>query len=826
VDFDQLLRESVEDLPIEPRDLYDQLPGKAQGYGYLRDVQFQVLEPWHTRREDRDVVIKVNTGGGKTIDALVILQSYLNEGISPALYVAPDDYLTEQAEQEARNLGIAVTRDPESGAYLSGDAIGIVNAAKLFNGHSVFSDHRPTKPRVPIGAVVVDDAHAVIATLRAQFSVTIPRTNPSFTQLLDLFKEDLKQQAPELYLDIIENTGGSFARVPFWAISKNIDAIRAIMRAYMPDNPRDYGWDAIRDVVELSRFVFTRAAVTIVPPAPPVSRVTSFAEAQRRVFLTATLANDSVLVSDFDADPDLVKAPIQPLTAGDIGERMILAPQEINPAIAEEDLRKAIHELSKKFNTLVIVPSNAAMERWDFPGVLRADKDNLKNVVAQLRGGKHLGLVLVANKYDGVDLPQDACRILVIDGLPESFSGDERLEALMQKSTGGIDDRQVQRLEQGMGRAVRSNEDHCVVFLIGKRLAQLTVDPRTLERFSPATRAQLAASRTMAHKMSNTPLAKIIDTAHQALDRDAGWVKYAKQSLRALQPSAARVDNAAVEMRVAFEEAAMGNLVGAAKRLDVTAESCSDARLAGRLLEQEATYLQTVDPGQAQLVLAAARTKNPYVLRPLGGIAFQQLTMVGTQIERIMHRMTTVYGTPQAMRVEVEGMLDRLEYDPTSTEEFEEAMRELGLFLGLGSQRPETELGNGPDNLWALEPDSFWVIEAKSGATSDAIGKRDAAQLGQAIDWFAKRYPVNQAATPVMIHPSRRLHADATAPAGMRIITPRVLGDLKVSVRRLSEGLSAQGWGDATVVNRLVSGHDLTPTALKSRLAGPTGGTA
>lgn len=92
--------------------------------------------------------------------------------------------------------------------------------------------------------------------------------------------------------------------------------------------------------------------------------------------------------------------------------------------------------------------------------------------------------------------------------------------------------------------------------------------------------------------------------------------------------------------------------------------------------------------------------------------------------------------------------------------------------------------------------------------------------------WHAKRYPVNQAATPIMVHPSRKLHHDATAPAGMRVITPRVLGDLKVAVRGLSEGLAAQGWADADVVNRLVTGHDLTPSGLKARLAGPTGGTA
>ena len=30
----------------------------------------------------------------------------------------------------------------------------------------------------------------------------------------------------------------------------------------------------------------------------------------------------------------------------------------------------------------------------------------------------HVGLVVLINKYDGIDLPDDACRVLVIEGLP------------------------------------------------------------------------------------------------------------------------------------------------------------------------------------------------------------------------------------------------------------------------------------------------------------------------------------------------------------------------------------------------------------------------
>jgi hypothetical protein len=827
MDFDRLADEAESAAPIEPREVFELLPGKAPGYGYLRDVQAQILTAWHPRRDDRDIVVKVNTGGGKTIDGLVMLQSYLNEGIRPALYVAPDKYLVRQAVADAKNIGLKVVTDPESGAYLSGDAIAVVTADRLFNGRSIFSDQRPTAPRVPIGAVVIDDAHAVVARLRNQFSLSIPQENVSYRAILDLFAPDLKEQSPDALLDILEATGPGVARVPFWAVNKKIDSLRTILRAYKPSEDADFRRDAIREVVPFSRMVFTPREVTIVPPCPPITRITSFAEAQRRIFLTATLANDSVLVTDFDANPELVRNPIQPLTAGDIGERLILAPEEINPAITSDEVREAVKKLAKRYNVLVIVPSNTAMDRWDGPDTVRASAANLETVVAQMRTpGKHVGLVVVANKYDGIDLPQDACRVLVIDGLPEAFSGDERLDALMQKTVGGVDDRQVQRIEQGMGRGVRSTEDYCAVFLLGRRLAQLTVDPRTLERFSPATRKQLEASRTVAKQMEHTPLKKMLEPVQQLLDRDDGWIRFARVQLRGLLPAVARVDDSAVEIRRAFDAAVAGDLNGAGVRLVNAAEKCDDDRVAGRLLEQAAAYFDKNNPTKAQEILARARSLNEYVLRPLDGIAFAPLTFEGAQPNTMSTRLSAMYGTPAAMRVGVEAMLEKLTFDPTATELFEEGIFELGLFLGFGSQRPERQLGQGPDNLWALRDGHYWVIEAKSGATSEFVAKKDVGQLSQSMLWFGEKYTPDQSATPVMVHHSRTLYKDATPPSGMRIVNQQVLGELIASVRSLAAGLAADGWNDPADIARLLEGHKLTPEGLIARLKPTTGGTA
>ncbi len=52
-------------------------------------------------------------------------------------------------------------------------------------------------------------------------------------------------------------------------------------------------------------------------------------------------------------------------------------------------------------------------------------------------------------------------------------------------------------------------------------------------------------------------------------------------------------------------------------------------------------------------------------------------------------------------------LIEDLDWYEDDANRFEAAIRELGALLGLGSQRPEVEIGKGPDNLWALGRSSF-----------------------------------------------------------------------------------------------------------------------
>ena len=88
---------------LRPRDIYAALPKPDWPHQYLRHEQGEVLEQWFARRDKRDLVIKQNTGGGKTAVGLLIALSTLNEGRGPVIYLCADTYLVGQVRAEARS---------------------------------------------------------------------------------------------------------------------------------------------------------------------------------------------------------------------------------------------------------------------------------------------------------------------------------------------------------------------------------------------------------------------------------------------------------------------------------------------------------------------------------------------------------------------------------------------------------------------------------------------------------------------------------------------------------------------------------------------------
>jgi hypothetical protein len=743
----------------------------------------------------------MNTGGGKTVVGLLCLQSSLNEGVKPAVYITPDPFLVFQVIEEAQALGIAATNDEKNPDFLAGRSILVCNVHKLFNARSVFG---VGQSKIPVGAFVIDDAHACLAVVHDQFSIASNVGSPVYEGLLKLFNEELKAQSPTGLLDLKAQDPSIVMMVPYWAWQGRQDEVLALLHANKNSKELEWSWPLLSDCIPLCSCLFGGSHLEIIPRFVPVDRIPAFASAKRRIYMTATLADDSILVSHFQADAKEVAKPIRPKGGGDIGDRMILAPQEINPDFSLEEIRELVANIAKTLNAVVIVPSKKRAEFWKDVAQQILDKDNIHEGVDRLRN-HHVGLTVLINKYDGIDLPGTACELLVIDGLPEVSSLGERLEMLLLDGTKKQLVRQIQRIEQGMGRGVRSSDDHCVVLLLGGRLTQRLHQPEAEAMFSSATQAQIALGKEVANQARGKPLSEMETILKLCLNQNDKWVEAGRNALVNAPPIYdGPLDENQVKLRAAFDAARIARFDIAIKNVQEAVNGTEEPRLKGYLKQQLADFTNFENPAKAQELQLSALTYNSRVLRPIAGVTYNKLSAPAGGQSAAAVLFMTPFLEGNDLVISVNGILDDLNWGEEGSNRFEAAMMELGQLLGFGSDRPEDKVGRGPDNLWALGGLKYLVIECKSGAViADKISKADTNQLNGSIVWFNEKYDKTCSMVPIMVHPKTVFEHASSPHAEIRIINEAGLKKLRDAVRAYSVSLaSSGGFKDAKEVGK------------------------
>jgi hypothetical protein len=96
---------------------------------------------------------------------------------------------------------------------------------------------------------------------------------------------------------------------------------------------------------------------------------------------------------------------------------MILIPSLIDSTL---DRSLVIERFAKvvpkrKFGVVAITPSFKRADDWVKSGALSPKTETIWKILENLREGNCEETVAIANRYDGIDLPDSTCRILILD---------------------------------------------------------------------------------------------------------------------------------------------------------------------------------------------------------------------------------------------------------------------------------------------------------------------------------------------------------------------------------------------------------------------------
>lgn len=818
---------------LDPRDIFDSLPNDY--YSHLRLEQGEVLKEWFANRARRDSVIKLNTGGGKTLVGLLVCQSSIEELGMPAVYLVSDTYLVHQVCNEAERLGISVTEDFRDPAFARGDAILVATVAKLINGRSTFGRRGGAAPVVALGVIVFDDAHAAARIARQQCTAILPRGSDAYQSLLPRLRSSLIEQSASALQALVDGDATTPLRVPFWTVLAEQQAIREAFQDYVRSNDSSstaFTWPLVQDHLAYSSLSLTRLGFEINPPCVPVDEIPSLAQCPRRVFMTATLSVSDVLVTEFDVSEADAREAITPERATDLGDRVILVPQAADYRLTDESVRDLAHAYavgdrdqdgivdSNPLNVIVLVPSEYRARPWLDLGARLCLVGDLPSLLADIADKAHLGLVVLVNKYDGVDLPNDACRVLVVDGVPAPNTAAETRESIALGGTDEFSWKRMQALEQGMGRGVRNSQDYCAVLVMGRDLVADISVARYRPFLSPGTRAQVSLSERLADQLQTQGLAPFREAINRFLGRDREWVRASKAASTGVgYDGTTRGISIATARRAAFKNACDNRFEDATRVLRAAIDGLSE-REAGWYLEEVAMYQASSDAGAAQRTLVGARDRNRYVLRPRQSPPRQSRRATGRQARNLIDSAKDVGTSLQDWSDALRQAFGMIEFAPNGAVAAEEGMALLGRLLGFASEQPERDSSAGPDVLWWLTPRVVAVIELKTEVQAgNAISRRDANQLSGSVAWAAQDLVGVDDVVPILVHPSRQLRADANMPEGSRVLTESDLARLIDATLELESDLPAdlEQWQDARVAE-ILGGKGLNGTTLLQTL--------
>jgi len=769
VDFAKLKTQKKKSTPIEPLEIFRRLP-KPVGINDLYISQADVLDTWFQRRSQRDIVVKLHTGGGKTLVGLLMAQSTINETNEPVLYLTPTRQLVTQTLEKAKALGIAAvpyqTGQPLNDDFLNGKAIMVGTYKALFNGRSKFGVRGGTGTPIKASAVILDDAHVAFSVVRESFTleVSAEKQRDRYNSLTGLFRRAFKEiDRLGTFDDTVQGLNNGVIEVPYWAWHEQLDAVREQLRTDAEQYPFD--WPLLRDNLHMCHALVSPSTFTITPVLPLVSAFPTFAEAPRRIYMSATIADDSEIVRTFDADSALVDNALVSRSLAGISERMILIP-DLMPFNfnVREALNKLLDWTTEKYGAIVLVPSNDAAEGWTDVATFAKGSEDVEALVLALQSRTTNGPVVFANRYDGIDLPGDSCRLLVMEGLPAGTSDYELLRAATLYGGAAISRMLAQRIEQVIGRGARGSGDHCVVLLAGAKLASWFAKDANFRLMTGATRAQLDMGATVSKEVND--LKELATTILKSYERDSDWVEYHAETLaESVEPEAAdahRFDIAAAERKAfnlwhdGYHEKAIARL------LKVIAETkLLDPQTRGWLQQLAACIANNWGQGERAAELQRdAYGNNRNLLRPKILPPYRPLPTPSAQAAAIAGQLRG-YRVRRGLLHHFEDVVSHLHAAATANQ-FEQSLAELAQLIGLSSERYDNH-GVGPDVLWLLPQLLGIIIEAKSRKDGkNALTKEQHGQLLVAEEWFAKNYP-DYKAIRVSVHPSNKATKAATA---------------------------------------------------------------
>ena len=756
--------------PADPETLFRNLGGRSRHIQHLWAHQADVLRGWHSDHPNTpDLALELPTGTGKTLIGLLIGDFVRQTRQERVAYLCPNRQLAHQVGKLASDYSIdarvlvgsqALYDVNDFNAFEDSSAVAVTTYSAIFN----------TNPKInSANLLILDDAHASEDFIASLWNVDVHRDEERdlYFGLLDFFQNVIpSSQMWNLRDDSAPEARAECGKIPSPIVQNRVAEFREFLDSALADSNLGYSWRMIRDHLDACHVFVAWSSISIRPITPPTFSHAPFANARQRVYMSATLGEGGELERITGVrNIERLQAP-EGWDREGTGRRFILFPERGLPP--ETAAMAATELVGESTRSLILAPNrytvqsvteelNALSPR---PAVFLA-KD-VENSLKPFLSEDHAVLIL-QNRYDGLDLPDEACHLEWICGLPGATNAQEAFLLNRLGLLSLLRDRIRTRLTQALGRCTRNPTDHAVVIMSGPRVLDFCTKLENRSGFHPELQAEIQYG--LRASQFNWPQ-DLHKTARAFLHKESGWegvdqwIRDDRDSYVQQEDTVSQTLIANVSDEIDYAEAMW---VDDFQRALLKARECAD-RLSGDELAENRAWWYYLAGSAAELSYArdnalhlhdtsrelfgracgaAPRTTwYRHAFRLVGSVVSEQPVddpLLLTASETIERRLQEVGVTGVGFEQQVQVMLDQL--SSAAATPFEQGLDRLGYWLGVETVRPK---GSGvPDGVWSFADGTVVTFEAKSNEHPSApISLNTARQAQGHINWVKSNMQV------------------------------------------------------------------------------------
>ena len=752
-------------MPLDYKSLIQPISGTK--FQILRPAQEYILNEYTVNTHKlHDLAVELPTGAGKTLLALLILDYWRRSEGKRGAFLTGNKLLARQVEQEANELNVPVVRFEGSGPSLAaGDlrqyrrchAIGVMN-------YWVYINQKPSVE--PADYLVLDDAQLAEGALGSLYTIRIDRSGHEelFTDLMGLFGQYTDSPVVEDVLKGLDDPLMTSADlICFPDLIRMKDEIEALVSHYLSSDAGSgavdlrFRWDRNRARIAQTLCWVSIHDIVFRPYIYPFQEYAHLSSAEQRLYMSATIHDPEDLQRRLGSP--LIQKLIVPagLIKEDEGRSLFVFNQVVGPSYRKEMPREALeplgqllqhtgksiwlctsaHEVGKWRDWLVeyfTVNGQPDTQMW----VLTPTGDELQHF--QLSTSGHL---FVAGRFEGMDFPDDVCRLAVFPSLPRAVGTMEQFFSDHLRDASFIRNRTLERVKQGIGRCVRGHDDYAVCYFL---------DPRFYLEMESAEFGGLIGERTRKHvelglSLTEDGMGQVVPLASKFLRGD--FLEFDRLEEAAQPPTSSDTpDGGRVASTADYEVAGWRALYSsrdfesASTTFNEVCQLLQDAerehRAFWRYNQAHAEYLRHWMDETPAAITRAVRILEEATSE--GGLSswFNRLTRAKNRLAReeedeLHHDLSRVFDSwdpfverypyrrgrfmkwQAALKASIDGTHDQIA----------EALEVLGTLLGFSASRPT--IPGAADNVWK-SPDHVLTIEIKSMQERNSVSLADVNQ--------------------------------------------------------------------------------------------------